>query len=330
MNNKTKNTKLLNVAKELALHKVPVDVLQECIDGVVVEYVRGTKTIRLPRYVLYRLYVKYELRQSIIGLLLGCSQDTVSRYLRLYNIPRRQSKLEMSKRTIIHLYLGEKKSAGEIAAVYHCSKMTILRRLHAWGILSTGNRMPEAKTSVLENSKVPCIAEEVGPLIELDYINGVSYAKLSEKYGITRYRLKKYLLQAGLALRQSKERICLDVPRMVALYQEGATVQTIARGFGVGCTTVAERLKEQGIVLRGNKKSIDEVAVVKRYNNHVPMLRIAEETGYSYEAIRRCVREQRDNVILTKKSGCKTIDHPNIVQSECHDSHDSEEKIKNI
>lgn len=296
-------TKLIEIANELAMHKVPVEDLQECIEGVMVEYVRGTKTIKLPRYILHRLYIKYELRQSTIAKILGCSQDTVSRYLRLYNIPRRQSKLEMSKRTIIHLYLGEKKSAAEIADVYHCSKMTILRRLHTWGILNTVDTSLKTQGVLVGKTNRNCTAEDVGALIELDYINGMSYGKLSEKYGITRYRLKKYLIAAGLELRRSAERIKLDEKQIVQLYQAGATVKDIARRLGVGCTTVADRLKEQGVILRGNKKVVDVAAVVRRYNHHIPMLRIAEETGYSYEAVRRCVREHCTHLSLLKTDG---------------------------
>lgn len=278
--------KMLDVARELADHKVPIEEVQECIEAVLVEYNRGMKSIKIPRYILHRLYIKYGLRQSTIAKLLGCSQDTISRFLRFHNIPRRKTSMEMSKRIIIQLYLGEKKSAAEIANIYGCSKMTILRRLHMWGILESPMKSPAS-------TRVSCVPEEVGPLIELDYINGLSYAKLSAKYGITRYRLKKYLVETGLDLRQAKGRIALDEWELAALYNKGATVQDLARRFGVGCTTIAERLWEKGIALRGNKEQVDANAVVTRYNSHMPMLRIAEETGYSYEAVRRCVREQK-------------------------------------
>ena len=170
---------MLDVARELADHKVPIEEVQECIEAVLVEYNRGMKSIKIPRYILHRLYIKYGLRQSTIAKLLGCSQDTISRFLRFHNIPRRKTSMEMSKRIIIQLYLGEKKSAAEIANIYGCSKMTILRRLHMWGILESPMKSPAS-------TRVSCVPEEVGPLIELDYINGLSYAKLSAKYGITR------------------------------------------------------------------------------------------------------------------------------------------------
>lgn len=61
----------------------------------------------------------------------------------------------------------------------------------------------------------------------------------------------------------------------------------LAALYDVKPATVAERLKEEGVRLRGNNLALDMFEVCRRYQEgHSPM-QIADQLGCSYSAVRR-------------------------------------------
>lgn len=83
-----------------------------------------------------------------------------------------------------------------------------------------------------------------------------------------------------------------DVDHLVARYQAGTPLRTLARDTGLSALRIAELLGHAGVTRRpeaspNQRISIDVDLAVERYQAHVPVRAIADELGVSPSTVRR-------------------------------------------
>lgn len=105
---------------------------------------------------------------------------------------------------------------------------------------------------------------------------------------MSRWTVLKTLRNSGIEIRHSNKRVYLNVKELAYLYEQRHMSTTeLAALYDVKPATVAERLKEEGVRLRGNNLALDMFEVCRRYQEgHSPM-QIADQLGCSYSAVRR-------------------------------------------
>lgn len=82
--------------------------------------------------------------------------------------------------------------------------------------------------------------------------------------------------------------------QMAARYQEGATVYELAAEFGCHRTTVAERVKRAGIVMRGQSPTPDVIdSMVCLYESGLSFQEVGKQLGLSANTVRNCLRERQ-------------------------------------
>lgn len=95
-------------------------------------------------------------------------------------------------------------------------------------------------------------------------------------------------------IRQRQRRLTeAQTVEMAAKYEEGATVYELAAEFGCHRTTVAERLKKAGVVLRGQRptpEAIDSMAhlIASGLSPHA----VGKQLGICANTARNCLRER--------------------------------------
>ena len=83
-----------------------------------------------------------------------------------------------------------------------------------------------------------------------------------------------------------------QVIEIVARYEEGATVYEIAAEFGCHRTTVAERLKKSGIVMRLQSPGAVTIdSMESLYQSGFSYVEIGRQLGYSANTVRKYLRE---------------------------------------
>jgi DNA-binding Lrp family transcriptional regulator len=81
---------------------------------------------------------------------------------------------------------------------------------------------------------------------------------------------------------------------MAARYEAGATVYELATEFGCHRTTVAERLKKAGIVMRGQSPTPDVIdSMVCLYESGLSFREVGKQLGLSTSTVRNCLRERQ-------------------------------------
>ena len=81
---------------------------------------------------------------------------------------------------------------------------------------------------------------------------------------------------------------------MSTKYEAGATVYELAAEFSCHRTTVAERLKNAGMVMRGQSPTPEEVdSIACLYNNGLSLQEIGEQLGFCANTVRNCLRERQ-------------------------------------
>jgi DNA invertase Pin-like site-specific DNA recombinase len=93
------------------------------------------------------------------------------------------------------------------------------------------------------------------------------------------------------SIRQRQRRLTeAQVAEMATKYQAGATVYELAAEFGCHRTTVAERLKKAGIVMRGQTPTPEAIdSMVRLYTNGLSFLEVGKQLGSCANTVRNCL-----------------------------------------
>ncbi len=93
-------------------------------------------------------------------------------------------------------------------------------------------------------------------------------------------------------IRQQQRRLTeAQVVRMAARYQEGATVYELASEFGCNRLTVAERLKKNGIAMRGQSPTSQNIdAMVRLHSSGLSPMEIGKQIGFCANTVRNSLQ----------------------------------------
>jgi len=234
------------------------------------------RQVVIPRPLLQRLYTEQQLSTWAIAKELHCSQDTVVRRLHEYEIPIRTRRKLLPVKELIHLYVDEGLGVKELARRYQCSHTTVAQRLRDLGVL-VSKQVAYIKPTASKQQQILAF-----------YRNGQSASWIARRLQLSRWTVLTTLRQAGIAIRHSNKRIYVNTKELVYLYtQRHMSTIMLASLYNLKPSTVAERLKEAGIHLRGNQLKLNTFDVCLRYQQGHSPLQIAEELGCSYSAVRR-------------------------------------------
>ena len=96
------------------------------------------------------------------------------------------------------------------------------------------------------------------------------------------------------SIRQHHRRLTpIQVSDLIARYREGATVYELAVEFNCHRTTVAERLKGEGIVMRRQSPTAETVdAMIHSYESGLSLTEVGKQLGFSANTIRNWLRQR--------------------------------------
>lgn len=123
-----------------------------------------------------------------------------------------------------------------------------------------------------------------------DYDSGLSFKKLSLKYGFSAATINKYFKDNKIPVRKSGGTVTFDVEHAIKLYKEdGLTIHEVAAIIGVNKTAIFEQFKKFNIDTT-DKRHNDHTSIAKLINQGVPDDQIALQHDcsiYIVERIRR-------------------------------------------
>ena len=203
--------------------------------------------ISIPYELLYQLYITQHLTTKAIADQLHCSQSTICQRLREYEIPFHSRTPNIPKEELTQLY----KSGTSIKAIaqhFHVSPRTIYSRLHDWHLKEP---RPSSFLTALPSTII-------------------------------------HILQRhGISLRNSIKRIDLPIDDICQLYtQHKLSTIHIGKLYGVKPSTIASRLREQGIILRGNREQLPTYSIISNYVQGTTLQQLASIYRTKYHTIR--------------------------------------------
>ena len=252
--------------------------------------------IPIPYELLYQLYVTKHITTTAIAKQLHCSQSTICQRLRDYGIPFHSRIPTIPKEELIQLYESGT-SIKAIAQHFHVSPRTMYSRLHQW-------HLKELRPSSMPKSLPTSYILEA-------YEEGTSAAAISREFHVAPSTIIHILQRHGTPLRNSMKRIDLPIDDICHLYtQHKLSTIHIGKLYGVKASTIASRLREQGIILRGNKDQVPEHTVISQYLQGTPLQMIADTHHTKYHTIRNLL--MRHGVYQKAK---RIRDHAYAIQS---------------
>ena len=228
--------------------------------------------ISIPYELLYQLYVTQHLTTKAIADQLHCSQSTICQRLREYKIPFHSRTPNIPKKELTQLY----KSGTSIKAIaqhFHVSTRTIYSRLHDWHL-----KEPRP-SSFLTALPISYILES--------YDRGSSAAMIGRELQVAPSTIIHILQRHGISLRNSIKRIDLPIDDICQLYtQHKLSTIHIGKLYGVKPSTIASRLREQGIILRGNREQLPTYSIISNYVQGTTLQQLASIYRTKYHTIR--------------------------------------------
>ena len=193
---------------------------------------------------LQDLYEGQGLSVSEVAEYFGCSTDTILRRIKKYGIKQRPWPYELPMQELSVLYEREKWSIYKLASKYHCSHTTIANRIRANGGELTCNR--EKRGSTVE------VTPEVIDTIKRAYASGNSAEFISKSLGLSKWRVLQIVRTNDGCVRNIGTQKSLPMKHVTYLYtRHQLSTVDIGNIYGVQGTTVANRLREAGVELRG-------------------------------------------------------------------------------
>ena len=228
--------------------------------------------IPIPYELLYHLYVTKHMSTSTIAKQLHCSQSTICQRLRDYEIPFHNRTPCIPKEELIALYTSGT-SINAIAQHFHVSSRTIYSRLHEWHL-----KEPRPSSSLT--------ALPISYILE-SYDKGSSAAMIGRELQVAPSTIIHILQRHGIPLRNSMKRIDLPIDDICHLYtQHKLSTIHIGKLYDVKASTIASRLREQGIILRGNKDQLPTYSIISDYVQGTSLQQLASTYQTKYHTIR--------------------------------------------
>ena len=228
--------------------------------------------ISIPYELLYQLYVTQHLTTKAIADQLHCSQSTICQRLREYEIPFHNRIPNIPKEELTQLYESGT-SIKAIAQHFHVSPRTIYSRLHEW-------HLKEPRSSSAPKS-LP-----ISYILE-SYDKGSSAAMIGRELQVAPSTIIHILQRHGIPLRNSMKRIDLPIDDICHLYiQHKLSTIHIGKLYDVKASTIASRLREQGIILRGNKDQLPTYSIISDYVQGTTLQQLASTYQTKYHTIR--------------------------------------------
>ena len=122
----------------------------------------------IPRELLENLYVKEKWTLRDIADYIGCSVDTIVRRMQMYQIPRRETRKDINRATLVNLYEVSHTSIESLSRRFNVSTATISNRLHEYGLLCTHTNSIHSvepdriKKAYESGNSTSCIARMMG------------------------------------------------------------------------------------------------------------------------------------------------------------------------
>ena len=207
---------------------------------------------RLPtKEELYRLYIEEQKSPRKISSIIGVSPNTITKWLRGYDIPlrtRREALLANTKRPdeeeLYRLYVEEQKSVREISDILKVSQDSVKR----W-ILGYDIQPRTLREAVLVNTKRP----EKEELVSLYIEEQKTPSEIAGIFNVSEESVRNWLRGYDVPLRtRSEAKLCNtkrpEKEELVRLYKEAGQSSTeIANDLGVWPTTVITWLEDYNI-----------------------------------------------------------------------------------
>jgi len=191
----------------------------------------------LTKEVLTRLYLNENKSCRAIAKITGCSYSSVVRRCRKYGIILRTSrheKIKIDRAVLRKLYVEERKTVDELAAILSCNPTTILRRLNEHKIPVRRNRIEGLTKQLIQKLylKEHRSTREIGKLL-----------------GCSRFPVESRCRKYGIPLRNpgGNQRIEINEEMLRTWYvKDGRSIEQIAKRVGCCDRTIIERLKRFG------------------------------------------------------------------------------------
>ena len=228
--------------------------------------------IPIPYELLYQMYVTKRMSTCAIAEQLHCSQSTICQRLRAYQIPFHSRIPTIPKEELTQLYESGT-SIKAIAQHFHVSPRTIYSRLHTWHLKEL--RPSSSPTSL-----------PISYILE-SYDRGTSAAMIGRELQVAPSTIIHVLQRHGVPLRNSLKRIDLPIDDICQLYtQHKLSTIRISKLYSVKPSTIASRLREQGIMLRGNKEQLPTYSIISDYVQGTSLQQLASTYHTKYHTIR--------------------------------------------
>ena len=191
----------------------------------------------LDKDTLSRLYLKEKKSIRAIAKITGCSYSSVVRRCRKYGIILRTSrheKIKIDRAVLRKLYVEERKTVDEIAAILSCNPNTILRRLNEYKIPVRRNRREGLTKQLIQ---------------KLYLKDGKSTREISRVLGCSRSAVLRRCREYGIPLRNHNSyRVVVDEETLRRLYlTEDRSIAEIAKIVGCCYRTIYNRVKKRGL-----------------------------------------------------------------------------------
>jgi len=201
--------------------------------------------VRIPKDILYDLYVNKKLSKKKIGEIYNCGATTINRRLIEHGIPPRRTanykiSYELDKDEILDLYLNKKMPIMKIAKKYNIGSNGIRTLLKREGI-STGLNKSN-KTPRLGKSKIKKRINTINELLDKGYLRKDIAKVLEISSGHLSYIIKKYKIKDKNKI---EPEVCLE--ELKKMLNDGFYKKDIANHFNISKDKLRNIIKENEI-----------------------------------------------------------------------------------
>lgn len=232
----------------------------------------------IPKELLENLYSKEKWTLRDIADYIGCSVDTIVRRMKLYKIPRRETRKDINCATLMSLYEGNHISIEKLARRFNVSTATISNRLHEYGLLCTNTHSIHS----VEPDR-----------IKKAYESGNSITRIADMMGLSRWKVLHILHHMGVPIRGGRRKV-MPVDEMSYLYTyHGLSTKDIGIAYELQANTVALYLRESGITLRGKRLEVDTHVINQLRMDGLSIAEIARQLDCSTSVIRSRLKHQQ-------------------------------------
>lgn len=244
---------------------------------------KSRNTVTIPQDLLCSLYQK-GMSTAALASYFKCSQDTISRNLRLMQVEPRSRYQQLPIAEIVERYrAGEPVTA--LAAAFHVSSRTIYNRLKE-AHCPLLHQLPTTK-----KKKQVCHHLPIQELIFLYQVSGLSTREIAKCYHVNpraiTYRLKK----AGIALRGNS----LQLPKhsIISAYEQGVPIADLAKEHATSYQVIRNLLIQNDCYQKSKTFQPYGDHIFYLYQEeHMSIGEIAKYYHCHRETIRRIIRKK--------------------------------------